>query len=110
MSAWVAVGVLGAVSYALRSVVTVALGDRDLPVPVERFIGHLAPAVLAAMAAGSLAKALLASDGPVLSPTDVAHVAAVVVGGAVALRGGSVSRTLVAGVVAYVVVIRLLGG
>lgn len=110
MSAWVAVGVLGAVSYGLRSAVVLVLGDRPIPPPLERFIGRLAPAVLAAMAAGSLAKALLAApDGAGRAPALVARVAAVVLGGLVAARRGSVGRSLVVGLVTYVALARALG-
>jgi branched-subunit amino acid transport protein len=114
MTGWLAVGLLGAVSYALRSVVVFGLGDRALPPALERFVGLLAPAVLAAMVAGSLAKAIIAAPPGTgafgVAPAVAARVAAVLVGGAVAMRTGSVGRALGAGVLTYVVLARLLGG
>ena len=110
MSAWVAVGVLGAVSYALRSVVVVVLGDRTLPEPVARYIGHLAPAVLAALVAASLAKAVVAGfDGSTAPASVLARIGAVAAGAAVAVRRGSVAGALVAGVATYLVLVRVLG-
>lgn len=113
MTAWLAVGLLGVVSYALRSVVVLVLGDRALPTSLERFVARLAPAVLAAMVAGSLAKAVLAGSGGsgafAVAPAAAVRVASVLAGGLVAARTGSVGRALGVGLVTYLVLTRLLG-
>ncbi len=53
MSAWAAFGivvVVAAMTYTMRAVAIVALAERDIPVPVERVLRNVGPAVLAALA------------------------------------------------------------
>ena len=111
MSTWIAVAALGAVSYALRCGVVLVVGDRTLPGGLERFVTRLAPAVLAAMVVTSLVKVVLAGAAAPGSPAiePVARVAAVAVGGVVAVRSGSVGRALVGGLVTYALLARVLG-
>jgi branched-subunit amino acid transport protein len=106
MSAWVALAAAGAVSLGLRCVVVVGLGDRSLPPAVERAASLLAPAVMAAMVATSLTRAVAADlDGTVVAGGSgwIVRLLSVVVGGAIALRTGSVGRALVAGVACFLV-------
>lgn len=97
MTAWIALIVLAAISFALRGTVVLALGDRELPTLVRRGAEHLAPAVLTAMVAASLARAGV-------GPDTWGHLAAVAVGAVVAVRTGSVARTLGAGLSVYLAV------
>ena len=48
---WLIVVVVGAATMALKGLAPVLLGDRELPVPVARVTGALAPALLAALVA-----------------------------------------------------------
>ena len=48
---WMIVLIVGAATVALKGLAPVLLGDRELPAPVARVSGALAPALLAALVA-----------------------------------------------------------
>ena len=53
MSAWAALAitvVVGAMTYAMRAIAIVALAGRTIPIPLERALRNVGPAVLAALA------------------------------------------------------------
>ena len=82
MNPWVALSIVvavGAMTYAMRAVVIVALADRQIPTPIERALRNVGPAVLAALAIN------LAAGGE---------------GGTVSLTWPEVLALVVAGVVA----------
>ncbi len=83
--------VVGMMTYVTRAVVIVALGGRPIPVPVERALRNVGPAVLAALAIN------LAAGGEGGPSLEVAEVAALIVAGAVAVWRKSLIWTLVAG-------------
>ena len=96
MSTWNAlliVVMVGAITYAMRACVIVALAGRTIPVPVERALRNVGPAVLAALAINLAAGG---DGGPHLAP-EVA--AALVAGGVVAWWRQSVIWSLSAGMV-----------
>lgn len=109
MNGWIAIAVLGAISYALRSVVVLGLGDRPLPPFVVRVTGLLAPAIMGAMVAGSLATGWFghSAGAAVGAGGTLVRVVAITSGGVVAARTGSVGRALVTGVTLYVVLAEL---
>ncbi len=94
MSTWSALAVVlvvGAMTYAMRAVVIVALAARVIPLSLERTLRNVGPAVLAALAVN------LAAGGDGGPHLDVAEGAALVVGGLVAWRYRNVLATLLAG-------------
>lgn len=94
MSAWAGLTVVlivGAITYAMRASVIVALAGRTIPVPVERALRNVGPAVLAALAINLAAGG---EGGPDLA---VAEAAALVVAGGVAWWRRNVIWTLLAG-------------
>lgn len=66
---------VGAITYGMRAVVIVALAGRAIPVPVERALRNVGPAVLAALAVN------LAAGGEGGPHLEVAEAAAMVVAG-----------------------------
>ncbi|MAT06114.1 MAG: hypothetical protein CL424_13830 [Acidimicrobiaceae bacterium] len=53
MSAWSALSivvVVGAMTYGMRAIAIVGLADREIPLPVQRMLRSVGPAVLAALA------------------------------------------------------------
>ena len=96
MSTWRAlaiVAMVGAITYAMRACVIVALAGRTIPVPVERALRNVGPAVLAALAINLAA----GGDGGPHLPPEVA--AALVAAGVVAWWRQSVIWSLSAGMV-----------
>ena len=94
MSTWSALAIVvtvAAITYAMRASVIVALAGRTIPVPVERALRNVGPAVLAALAINLAAGG---EGGPHLAP-EVA--AALVAAGAVAWWRRSVIRSVSAG-------------
>ena len=94
MSTWSALAIVvtvAAITYAMRACVIVALAGRTIPVPVERALRNVGPAVLAALAINLAAGG---EGGPHLAP-EVA--AALVAAGAVAWWRRSVIWSLSAG-------------
>ena len=75
MSTWsiVIVLVVGVMTYVMRAGVIVALAGRTIPVPIERALRYVGPAVLAALAINLAAGG---DDGPGL---EVAEAAALLV-------------------------------
>ena len=78
-------------TYAMRASVIVALAGRSIPVPVERALRQVGPAVLAALAIN------LAAGGDGGPSLEVAEAAALVVAGGVAWWRRNVIWTLLAG-------------
>lgn len=96
MSTWSAiaiVAVVGAMTYAMRSVVIVALAGRSIPSPLQRALRSVGPAVLAALAIN------LAAGGEGGPHLQFAEAAALVVAGGVAWWRRNVIWTLIAGMV-----------
>ncbi len=94
MNAWAALAitvVVGAMTYGMRAIVIVALADRPLPVPIERALRNVGPAVLAALAINLVAGG---EGGPSLV---VAEALALVVAGGVAWWRRNILWTLAAG-------------
>lgn len=94
MSAWPAFAVVlmvGAMTYAMRASVIVALAGRTIPQPIERALRQVGPAVLAALAINLAAGG---EGGPHLA---LAEAAALVVAGGVAWWRRNVLWTLLAG-------------
>ena len=105
MSAWAALAVVlmvGAMTYAMRASVIVALADRAIPAPVERALRNVGPAVLAALAVN------LAAGGDGGPNLDLAEIAALAVAGMVAWRRRKVIDTLAAGMVTLWIVSALV--
>ena len=53
MSVWSALAitlVVGAITYGMRAIAIVGLADREIPLPVQRMLKSVGPAVLAALA------------------------------------------------------------
>ena len=53
MSVWSALAitaVVGAITYGMRAIAIVGLADREIPVPLQRMLRSVGPAVLAALA------------------------------------------------------------
>lgn len=101
MSAWSSLGivlVVAVITYVMRAGVIVALADRTIPVPIERALRNVGPAVLAALAINLAAGG---DGGPALDP-EVA--AALVAAGAVAWWRKSLIWALSAGMVVLWVV------
>lgn len=96
MSAWTALGIVvmvGAITYAMRASVIVALAGRTIPVPVERALRNVGPAVLAALAIN------LAAGGEGGPHLDLEVAAALAAGGVVAWWRRSLIWSLSSGMV-----------
>jgi branched-subunit amino acid transport protein len=108
MSPWPLIALLGVGTLAVRSVVVVLYGERDLPAAVERISGVLAPAIIAAMLAGSVWSqlALMVGAG---GDGSFERLVAIGVGARVAVRTSSVGWTLGAGVAAFALFSCILG-
>lgn len=94
MSAWSALAIVvlvGAITYAMRASVIVALAGRTIPVTLERALRNVGPAVLAALA---LNLAAGGEGGPDLA---LAEGAALVVAGGIAWWRRNVIWSLLAG-------------
>ena len=96
MSAWLIAVVAGALMYALKAAVPVLAGRRELPRRAVALTALVAPAVIGALLATSLA-----TSGP--SPDLVRRLAVLAVAYAVAVRSGSFPLTIGAGLAAHVV-------
>lgn len=98
MNVWLLLIVLGAITFALRSVVVLGYGDRPLPALLERGAAPMAAGLRSALLAGGLWAALVhAHSSPPDAPAVPARFAAVAVGVVVARRTGSVGLTIAAG-------------
>jgi branched-subunit amino acid transport protein len=94
MSAWEAltiVLIVALMTYVMRAGVIVALAGRTIPVPVERSLRYVGPAVLAALAINLAAGG---EDGPSL---ELAEAVALIVAGGVAAWRRNLIWTLLAG-------------
>lgn len=94
MSAWsaiVIVLVVAVMTYVMRAGVILALAGRTIPVPVERGLRYVGPAVLAALAIN------LAAGGEGGPSLEVAELAALVVAGGVAAWRRNLIWALLAG-------------
>ncbi len=106
MSVWAAlliVGVVGGITYVMRAGVIVALAGRVIPVPVERALRNVGPAVLAALAVN------LAAGGEGGPSLELAEAAAMVVAGLVGWWRRNLLLTLAAGMVTLWVLGALVG-
>lgn len=92
MTAWIVFAVAGLGTYLARAVFILAVGDRKLPDSVERALGNVGPAVLAA-----LITSLVLTDGVVDFLTNVPEVSAVVIAVFVAWRTRNFIWTFLAG-------------
>lgn len=82
-------------TYLLRAVPALLLADRELPVPVQRALRNVGPAVLAALVVVSVAST---ADGGI--EVEVAEVAALVAAGVVAWWRRNLIWSLLAGMAA----------
>lgn len=101
MSAWASLGIVvlvGAITYVMRAGVIIALADRTIPVPVERALRSVGPAVLAALAIN------LAAGGEGGPHLEVEVAAALVASGVVAWWRKSLIWALASGMLALWVV------
>lgn len=90
-SAIAIVAIVAVMTYVMRAGVIVALADRPIPVPVERALRNVGPAVLVALAMN------LAAGGEGGPSLDVAEAAALLVTGVVAVWRRNLIWTLLAG-------------
>lgn len=94
MSVWASIAIVvlvGAITYAMRSCAIVALAGRTLPMPVERALRNVGPAVLAALAVN------LAAGGDGAPQLEPAVAGALVAAGVVAWWRRSVIWSLACG-------------
>lgn len=94
MSAWGALPVVlivAVMTYAMRAGVIVALAGRQIPVPIERSLRYVGPAVLAALAIN------LAAGGDGGPSLELAEASALLVAGGVAVWRRNLIWTLLAG-------------
>lgn len=96
MNTWLAVGGVGVGSYLLRLVPLLALGQASLSPTAQRRINHAGTAALTAIVAGALRHPTGHGVGTTL---------ACLAGAAVALRGASMPRMLLAGGAVYVAIV-----
>ncbi len=92
MTALIVFVLAGIGTYAARSAFILAVGDRRLPLIVERFLANIGPAVLAA-----LATSLLLTDGAEAYLTNAAEVSATAVAILAAWRTRNFLWSFVAG-------------
>lgn len=97
VNVWVLIALCAATTAIVKSAGPIAFGGRPLPPRAATVIALLAPAVLAALVVVGIAD----HDGSIGIGEEVAGVA---VGGAIALRGGSVLVCVVAAAVVTAVV------
>ncbi|TVR28150.1 MAG: AzlD domain-containing protein [Ilumatobacter sp.] len=90
-------------TYLLRAVPALLLADRELPVPVQRALRNVGPAVLAALVVVSVAST---ADGGI--EVEVAEVAALVAAGVVAWWRRNLIWSLLAGMAALWVTLVLV--
>jgi branched-subunit amino acid transport protein len=102
-SALVIVLVVGAMTYVMRTVVIVALADRPIPVPVERALRNVGPAVLTALAVN------LAAGGEGGPSLELAEGAAMLAAGAVGWWRRKLLDALGAGMTVLWVLIAVAG-
>jgi branched-subunit amino acid transport protein len=95
MSTWIAIVAVGVISYAFRAGPLVLLGRMRISERVDLAIRHAGAAAIAALFVSGLHRNA-AGDGP-----PVAVIAAAVASLVVALRGGSLNRTVGAGLALY---------
>lgn len=101
-TAWLAVVLVAAGTWASRASLILLLGRMTLPVRVERSFRYVAPSVMAALSV----PAFIAPDGePAFS---VAHLAAAIAAGLVAWRFESFLGTLIAGLATFTLLTALL--
>lgn len=96
MSVWSSLAIVVAVAgitYAMRACVIVGLAGRSIPVPIERALRNVGPAVLAALAVN------LAAGGEGGPHLEVAVASAMIASGVVAWWRRSVIWSLTAGMV-----------
>ncbi len=91
MSTWITIAAVGLGSYLLRVSMFLVVGGRALPSWLDRSLGLVAPAAVAAL----VASMVLTHDGQVVLP--VAPAVAVALGFAVVRRTGNVTHAFVAG-------------
>jgi branched-subunit amino acid transport protein len=89
---WLAVGLVGAASVAIKASGPVLLGERELPAPFARVVDLLAPALLAAL----VATQTFASEKQLVVDERAAGLAAA--GAVVALKGPILAAALAAAV------------
>ena len=94
MTALIVFVLAGIGTYAARSSFILVVGNRRLPLTVERFLANIGPAVLAA-----LATSLLLTDGAATYLTNAAEVSATVAAIVVAWRTRNFIWTFAAGMV-----------
>lgn len=90
-------------TYLLRAVPALLLADRELPVPVQRALRNVGPAVLAALVVVSVAST---ADGGI--EVEVAEVAALVAAGGVAWWRRNLIWSLLAGMAALWITLALV--
>lgn len=94
MSNWIIVAAVGVGTYAARLSFVGILGERRLPVAVERALEFVAPAVFAAL----VAPAVLMPDGNIdVAPTTNPKLLAGLVAALVAWRSRNVAAVIVVG-------------
>lgn len=98
MRVWLVIIAAGGITYGLRASLILLFSRARVPPLLERAFRYVAPAVLAAL---SVPAFLLPGGALVLDPP---RIAALLAGGAVALRFHSIIGTLVAGMAAFVAV------
>jgi branched-subunit amino acid transport protein len=106
VSVWSALFVVllvGAMTYAMRSVVIVALAGRTIPVPVERALRQVGPAVLMALAVN------LAAGGEGGPSLDGAEALALLAAGALAWWQRNLLAALAAGMATLWIVTAIVG-
>jgi branched-subunit amino acid transport protein len=97
MSAWVAVAVIGLVSYAFRLGPVVVLQHLGLPDRVDRALTYAGPSAMVAITVSSITRHQ-ANHG---TPATVAAVVALVVAGGLAVRGRPLLAVVAAGTLVY---------
>ena len=94
---------VGAITYAMRASVIVALAGRAIPLPVERALRNVGPAVLAALAVN------LAAGGEGGPHLEVAEAAAMVIAGVTGWWKRNLLISLFAGMVTLWVLAAVVG-
>ena len=99
---WVVIVSVGVGSYLFRVAPLVLLAGRTPPGWVDRLLSHASSAALATLVVSSLRHATTTA-------TPAVALIAVAAGAVVALRGGSMPRVVLTGVVVHVVLTLLVG-